>query len=83
MQYARNNIRTLKAFVKENEEVLDAAKPGSAYVNLPLDDSREYCPAYWSHYNKLAAIKDIWDKDDFFNVKNGIHPASHKEWKCE
>merc|ERR1711879_609450 len=69
-----DTIEALTVFVDEHEGKLKPNKPGSGYVNLPLDASRQFFRAYWPHYENLSKIKQIWDPDDFFYIENGIHP---------
>jgi hypothetical protein len=69
-----DTIAVLKTFVDEHKGKLHPDKPGSGYVNLPLDASRRFFRAYWPHSETLSTIKQIWDPDDFFYIENGIHP---------
>jgi hypothetical protein len=66
-------IFDLKAFIAEHADLLQPNKPGSGYVNLPLDGSREYYQVYWPQYEQLEATKAAWDPEDLFFIENGIH----------
>lgn len=72
------SVRNLKQFVRQHANILQPNKPGSGYVNLPLDASREFRSAFWPQYEELSAIKEIWDPDNFFNMENGIHPPAQQ-----
>ncbi|CAE7584858.1 xylO, partial [Symbiodinium pilosum] len=72
-----NTLQTaalLKDFVRQNSAVLLPDKPGSGYINLPLDDTSTYREAYFPQYDELAAIKCLWDPSDLFYSRVGIHP---------
>merc|ERR1712192_6247 len=62
------SISALKNFVQAHQKELKPDKPGSGYVNLPLDGSRKYWQAYWPQYDDLSAIKRVWDPTDFFFI---------------
>jgi len=67
-------VEALKAFIEKHADELKPDAPGSGYINLPLDATSKYRYAYYPQYHELAAIKKIWDPEDFFNIQNGIHP---------
>ena len=65
-----NTIETaqlLKKFVQYNADMLRPDRPGSGYIDLPLDGSDKYRQAYFSQHAELSAIKRIWDPTDFFS----------------
>lgn len=71
----KKSIKKLKEYITENEDYYQPNKPGSGYVNVPMDNSKMYRAAYYPTYNELQKIKNIWDPNDVFNIKNGIHPS--------
>ena len=66
----------LKDFVEENAAILGPDRPGSGYINLPLDGSAKYRQAYFPQYAELSATKCIWDPTDFFHITDGIQPSN-------
>lgn len=68
--YTPESVRELREYINEH---LDVMNTGSVrYYNLPLEGTPR--DEFWPNYDELAAIKDTWDPNDFFNISNGIHP---------
>ncbi|MGH2968271.1 MAG: FAD-binding oxidoreductase [Solirubrobacteraceae bacterium] len=58
-------------------EALHPHSMGGAYVNMMMDEGQERVRAsYRGHYDRLAAIKAVYDPDNLFRVNQNIRPAT-------
>ena len=51
---------------------------GGAYVNFMMDDEGDerIRATYRDHYDRLAAVKAVYDPDNLFRVNQNIRPAT-------
>jgi hypothetical protein len=50
---------------------------GGAYVNMMMDEGQERVRAsYRDHYDRLAAVKAVYDPENLFRVNQNIAPAA-------
>ena len=58
-------------------EALHPYSMGGAYVNMMMDEGQERVRAsYRGHYDRLAAVKAVYDPDNLFRVNQNIRPAT-------
>ena len=70
-----NNERLI-SWAKEFWEALHPYSAGGAYINFIMDEGEERIKAtYRENYDRLVAIKDKYDPDNFFRVNQNIRPS--------
>ena len=70
------NADRITAWARDYREALHPFSAGGAYVNMMMDEGRERVrAAYRDNYDRLAAIKAIYDPDNVFHVNQNILPA--------
>jgi len=58
-------------------EALHPYSMGGAYVNMMMDEGQERVRAsYRDHYDRLAAVKAVYDPENLFRVNQNIAPAT-------
>ena len=58
-------------------EALHPYSMGGAYVNMMMDEGQERVRAsYRDHYDRLAAVKAVYDPENLFRVNQNIAPAA-------
>jgi FAD/FMN-containing dehydrogenase len=58
-------------------EALHPYSAGGAYVNMMMDEGQERVQAaYRDNYERLAAVKNTYDPDNFFHVNQNIRPRA-------
>ena len=58
-------------------EALHPYSMGGAYVNMMMDEGQERVRAsYRDHYDRLAAVKAVYDPENLFRVNQNIVPAA-------
>jgi FAD/FMN-containing dehydrogenase len=71
------NAELLKRWTVDYWDALHPYSAGGAYVNFMMDEGQERVQAtYRGNYQRLAAIKQKYDPDNFFHVNQNIKPAS-------
>jgi hypothetical protein len=69
----------ITAWAKEYWEALHPFTMGGAYVNFMMEEGEDRVRAtYGSNYERLVAIKNKYDPDNFFRVNQNIKPTSRK-----
>jgi FAD/FMN-containing dehydrogenase len=67
------------AVIGWSRELFDATAPyatGEAYVNFMTDEEGgRVQSAYGSSYERLVALKDKYDPDNFFRMNQNIRPS--------
>jgi hypothetical protein len=57
-------------------EALHPYSAGGAYVNMMMDEGQERVRAsYRDHYDRLAAVKAVYEPENLFRVNQNIAPA--------
>jgi FAD/FMN-containing dehydrogenase len=70
-----NNERLI-SWAKEFWEALHPYSAGGAYINFIMDEGEERIKAtYRENYDRLVAIKDKYDPNNFFRVNQNIRPS--------
>jgi hypothetical protein len=58
-------------------EALHPYSAGGAYVNMMMDEGQERVKAaYRDNYERLVAVKNTYDPDNFFHVNQNIRPRA-------
>jgi hypothetical protein len=67
----------LRDWCVDYHEALHPHSMGGAYVNMLMDEGQERVRAsYRGHYDRLAAVKAVYDPDNLFRVNQNIRPAT-------
>lgn len=70
-----NNER-LVSWAKEYWQAVHPYSAGGAYVNFMMEEGQDRVKAtYRDNYDRLVAIKDKYDPDNFFRVNQNIKPS--------
>jgi len=70
-----NNERTI-SWAKEYWEAVHPYSAGGAYVNFMMEEGEDRVKAtYRDNYDRLVAIKDKYDPDNFFRVNQNVKPS--------
>jgi len=71
-----NNERTI-SWAKSYYDALHPYSAGGAYVNFLMDEGEDRVKAtYGDNYERLVAIKDKYDPNNFFRVNQNIKPTT-------
>jgi FAD/FMN-containing dehydrogenase len=66
----------ITAWAKEYWEAIDPYTLGGAYVNFMMEEGEDRIKAtYGSNYERLVAVKNKYDSDNFFRVNQNIKPT--------
>lgn len=70
------NAARIKAWTVDYWEALHPYSAGGAYVNMMMDEGQERIrAAYRDNYERLVAIKNIYDPTNLFHVNQNIAPT--------
>jgi FAD/FMN-containing dehydrogenase len=70
-----NNGRIM-SWARDYWEALHPYSAGGAYINFIMDEGEERVKAtYRENYDRLVAVKDKYDPDNFFRVNQNIRPS--------
>ncbi len=70
------NAELLERWTVDYWEATHPYTAGGGYVNFMMDEGQERVRAtYRDNYARLAAVKKIYDPDNFFHVNQNIQPA--------
>ena len=73
-----NNEKTI-SWTKSYYDSLHPYSAGGAYVNFMMDEGEDRVKAtYGDNYDRLVAIKNKYDPDNFFRVNQNIKPNAKK-----
>jgi hypothetical protein len=71
------NAGLIRDWTVAYHEALHPYSMGGAYVNMMMDEGQERVRAsYRDHYDRLAAVKAVYDPENLFRVNQNIAPAS-------
>ena len=77
---ADDNSSAMPAHIRWTRDYWEALHPlsaGGAYVNMMMEEGQDRIRAsYRGNYDRLSAIKAIYDPTNFFHVNQNIEPAS-------
>jgi hypothetical protein len=71
------NAGLIRDWTVAYHEALHPYSMGGAYVNMMMDEGQERVRAsYRDHYDRLAAVKAVYDPENLFRVNQNIAPAA-------
>jgi len=71
------NAGLIRDWTVAYHEALHPYSMGGAYVNMMMDEGQERVRAsYRDHYDRLAAVKAVYDPENLFRVNQNIAPAT-------
>ncbi|MGW3656503.1 FAD-binding oxidoreductase [Streptomyces sp. NPDC005151] len=75
-----DNAGTIRQWCVDYWEELHPQSMGGTYVNfMGADESQDRVRAtYGDHYDRLAAVKQAYDPDNFFHTNQNIEPAGQR-----
>ncbi|ROO88627.1 FAD/FMN-containing dehydrogenase [Actinocorallia herbida] len=70
------NAEAIKAWAREYWDALHGTSAGGAYVNFMMDEGQDRVRAsYRGNYERLTAVKALYDPDNILHVNQNIVPA--------
>ncbi len=73
------NREMITTWAKDYWEALHPYSAGGAYVNFMMEEGEERIKAtYGNNYDRLVAIKNKYDPENFFKVNQNIKPAARE-----
>ena len=71
------NVDAIRDWTVDYFDALHPYAAGGAYVNMMMDEGQERVRAsYRDHYDRLAAVKAVYDPENLFRVNQNIAPAA-------
>ncbi len=71
------NAGRITAWARDYWEALHPFSAGGAYVNMMMEEGQDRVrAAYRDNYDRLAAVKAMYDPDNVFHINQNIRPAA-------
>jgi FAD/FMN-containing dehydrogenase len=71
------NSGTITKWCKDYFDALHPYSAGGAYVNFMMDEGQERVQAaFRDNYDRLVAVKNTYDPENFFRVNQNIRPTT-------
>ena len=74
------NRERIVAWARNYYEALHPFGAGGAYMNFMMEEGEDRIRAtYRANYDRLAAVKEKYDPDNFFRINQNIRPAASRD----